>query len=391
MRDALHLLSELVQSDESLTNAGRDGEIVVAKFRLAVTGVMCLLPVFVAVGSGSYDYVLSGVVPAAAAFAASVVILRRLEAAQRPRHLSLVTSILDVTLVSMGMFWMLVQGHPVAATNSHVSFLAYFLALGATCVRWDTRASTLATVLALVQYSVIVVWSWSALPAVPGEDSLTHGQFSWGVQIGRLVMLALFGLMCAMTIRRSRLLRTSSISDALTGLMNRRYLEERLEEQLLLAERTRAPLCVALLDVDHFKRVNDEYGHDAGDAALVAIARRLHRALRRTDFVARWGGEEFAIVMPGSSRRNAFRKLDAIRAHMAAAALDLPRGISLEATLSGGVASYPEDGLTLRELILAADLRLLEAKRTGRNKIATHALLPAQERPLGVPVEEAWA
>jgi diguanylate cyclase (GGDEF)-like protein len=145
--------------------------------------------------------------------------------------------------------------------------------------------------------------------------------------------------------------------------------------------RHESPFCIALLDIDHFKRVNDQYGHEAGDAALRLVATVLRRSLRRTDLVARWGGEEFAIAFPETRLAEAFGKLEQLRLDIASHTVVLSTGGQVRLTLSGGLAAARHDGRSLVELVAAADGRLMEAKREGRNRIK--AATPA-DNPSGV-------
>lgn len=161
-----------------------------------------------------------------------------------------------------------------------------------------------------------------------------------------------------------------SVTDPLTGLSNRRALDEYLEQEWARALREQEPLSVALIDVDHFKRINDSYGHDAGDLCLRELGVRLRGFFRRSvDLVSRFGGEEFAVVMPNTSAA-VQGKLEAFREQMGAAPVRLADGDNLMMTISAGVATcVPAAELTPRDLVRAADAALYEAKRAGRNRV----------------------
>jgi diguanylate cyclase (GGDEF)-like protein len=154
--------------------------------------------------------------------------------------------------------------------------------------------------------------------------------------------------------------------DGLTGIFNRRYALEQLGAALVAAEGAGERVAVALLDVDHFKSVNDTHGHLVGDAVLRDVSRALGDRLRGTDLVGRYGGEEFVIVMRRAGREQAASVLDAIRARLAdrRAPDDVPRY-----TFSCGVAEYPTDGREATELLGKADERLYAAKEGGRNRV----------------------
>ncbi|MBI4950599.1 MAG: diguanylate cyclase [Myxococcales bacterium] len=159
-------------------------------------------------------------------------------------------------------------------------------------------------------------------------------------------------------------LRELASRDALTGLYNRRHLHQHLEEELVRSRRSGRGFAVAMLDVDHFKRINDEHGHQTGDEVLKAFAADVLGRLRRTDSVGRWGGEEFLLVLPETARDGALHVLDELRAHVARPREGLPRF-----TVSVGVAAFPEDGAELLPLIARADARLYEAKAAGRDAV----------------------
>lgn len=164
-------------------------------------------------------------------------------------------------------------------------------------------------------------------------------------------------------------LRKQSIRDPLTGLYNRRFLDETLERELSRSRRTGNPLALIVFDIDHFKNFNDSWGHDAGDAVLVTLANAMREQAREMDIVCRLGGEEFLVVLPRTSLADALSIAERMRE--IAAELSLRhRGQPIERiTLSLGVAGYPEHGDRGEELIREADQALYRAKRAGRNRV----------------------
>ena len=173
-------------------------------------------------------------------------------------------------------------------------------------------------------------------------------------------------------------LREQAIRDPLTNLFNRRYLDETLERELARAEREGYPLCIMMMDIDHFKTVNDTYGHEAGDVVLRTLADTVTADSRHGDFACRYGGEEFVLVMPNISPETAIER--AIDLHREIEDLSIPYGrFNLSVTLSIGVACYPDHGETGDELIRAADQALYDAKHAGRNRISVYE--PETSRP----------
>jgi len=164
--------------------------------------------------------------------------------------------------------------------------------------------------------------------------------------------------------------RELAITDPLTGLHNRRYLFELLGRELLKARRTRTPVAAILLDIDHFKRFNDSFGHEAGDLVLKRVADVVREHVRGSDIGCRYGGEELAVVLPESTREVAVERAERIRRGIEALRLE-HGGRPLEAvTASFGVAIHPQHAGDAEALLRAADEALYEAKRAGRNCVA---------------------
>lgn len=155
-------------------------------------------------------------------------------------------------------------------------------------------------------------------------------------------------------------------TDALTGVLRRRAIYERLEEEVARAAREEAPLCVGMLDIDHFKRVNDEFGHSVGDSVLREVVRSATTVLRPYDSIGRVGGEEFLVVLPGANGFAAQTALTRIRAMVAATPVYVG-GENISITVSLGGAAHC--GESLDELVARADAALYEAKNTGRDRV----------------------
>lgn len=162
-------------------------------------------------------------------------------------------------------------------------------------------------------------------------------------------------------------LREQAIRDPLTHLYNRRYLEETLQREISRCEREKLPVSVVMLDIDFFKSVNDTYGHTAGDALLKHLAAMLLNDTRRGDVACRYGGEEFVVVLPGASLEIALQKAEKWRLEFAKTELEFGP-FRIGATVSLGIACYPQHSLTSIGVISAADQGLYQAKQTGRNR-----------------------
>jgi diguanylate cyclase (GGDEF)-like protein/PAS domain S-box-containing protein len=168
-------------------------------------------------------------------------------------------------------------------------------------------------------------------------------------------------------------LRQESTHDALTGLYNRRFLEEALGRELILADREGHPVSVIMADLDHFKEVNDEYGHAAGDEVLRVFSERLKGLTRGSDISCRWGGEEFLLVLPRMDVSSAAHRAEELRVAMESTPIELEAG-PIPVTVSLGVAGRADDGESTGRLIAAADAALYGAKAAGRNRVnVSHA------------------
>jgi len=161
-----------------------------------------------------------------------------------------------------------------------------------------------------------------------------------------------------------------AITDALTGLYNRRYVETQLAALLKRAAFGGPSVALALLDLDHFKQINDRFGHEAGDAVLKEFAARVSALIRPTDFACRLGGEEFVILLPGASLDYAVVAAERLRLAVAGEPFYIAEGVAISVTVSAGVASTAAEPATVEAMLRAADERLYAAKAAGRNRVA---------------------
>jgi diguanylate cyclase (GGDEF)-like protein len=165
--------------------------------------------------------------------------------------------------------------------------------------------------------------------------------------------------------RLKQALAEQASTDPLTGLGNRRAFDEALEREVARHRRTRAPLSLLAVDVDHFKRINDTWGHAAGDDTLAALGELLPRLVRASDTVSRVGGEEFGVLLPDCPAPQARARADALRSEVWAAS----RAWTHPVTVSVGVATVPDNAGALDELLVAADMALYAAKESGRDRV----------------------
>jgi diguanylate cyclase (GGDEF)-like protein len=216
------------------------------------------------------------------------------------------------------------------------------------------------------------------------------------VEIGHFLMLAcMLPAVAVLTARMSHIrqrlsqqreelaralaqLQVIATRDELTGLPNRRQMQGLVDQELLRSQRHRHDFCIAVLDLDHFKHVNDTHGHAAGDAVLQQFARAGQAALRATDVLARWGGEEFLVLLPDTAMPLALGALERLREQTEALSIDIG-GSTVSITVSIGLTQYRR-GETLAQTLDRADQLLYEAKSQGRNRTCTDAAPAAAVR-----------
>jgi diguanylate cyclase (GGDEF)-like protein len=240
----------------------------------------------------------------------------------------------------------------------------------------------------------VAVWvgaalAWSILARVKalsdGARAFGEGNFSYRVrleghdELGRLA--SVFNTMAAELDKGHQALQEASIRDSLTGLCNRREFDRRLRDELERCERYRHPLSLLMLDLDHFKAINDRYGHPVGDKVLREVADIVKHALRASDEVARHGGEEFAVILPETDKFVAGVLAQRIREVVATHAFSGDGTRSLSVTVSIGLAGFPNDAKSGEGLIAAADSALYDAKRAGRNRVCGFAAENRMEGP----------
>jgi len=357
--------------DPMLVDAGAVGELLVAKVRLGLIALITLIPIYNIISTPYLIETYVGLASSVAALVfASVVWMVVRRGFYRP-WLGFLTSAVDVTFVTGTLAAFLVLDTPHVAVNSRIMYSVYFFSIGASSLRYDTRICIVTGTLAVVQYAAILVlaglfWDLNDLQYAP----FTYGMVSWGDQVGRIILLGASGVLSTAVVSNARKLRRMSARDRLTGLLNRGFFEARLQAEVSRARRHGHPLAVALLDVDRYKNFNDRYGHASGDVALRVLADTLQRGVRASDVVARYGGDEFVVLLPETGPRAALEKLEQLRLGVARAEFPIPRhDLTAQFTLSAGLACLPDDGTDPVDLLEVADKRMYEAKDGGRNRI----------------------
>lgn len=349
--------------DEFLLDAGMAAELLIARLRLILTLAILLGPLALVArpGSAGPDSVAALLIALAAVLAA-VGVLLAVQRDRRQRWLPMASSLIDVTLVSFALAAHGLAHHPGEILESRLGFDLYFLALAATSLRYDPRVALTAGLAAIAQYLGLVATAIAA-GAATGPSAWIDGLGRAGLLLGAtgLNVIVVLGL-----VRQQRL----SSSDPLTGLFNRRFFDDYLGKEVARADRYHSLFAVAMIDVDHFKEFNDTFGHPAGDRALRTLARVVLHAVRRSDLVARYGGEELVVIFRDTDAEAAVDRVEEIRRAVEAEAFRVGRaGVPARITVSAGVAGWPADGLTAEDILGAADRRLFEAKAAGRNRV----------------------
>ncbi len=249
--------------------------------------------------------------------------------------------------------WALRRGHPHVVVDPELAVLCrHFVEPPASsylCVPLNVQGETLGVL--------------SILGAAPERDADQVSELHMAVTVGETIKLVLSNL------RLRERLGDQANRDPLTGLFNRRYLDDSLSRELSLSQRRNAPLSVVVLDIDHFKRLNDTFGHDAGDHAVRELAHVLSQHLRMSDIACRLGGDEFALVLPDSSLADTRHRVEQLCALTKQLEVRHEGRLLDTMTLSAGIAGSPAHASTARELLRAADVALYAAKEAGRERV----------------------
>lgn len=273
---------------------------------------------------------------------------------------------LAMMLLGMGVFLLVASLFPIRQ-------LIIRLPRGKLRRRWFLLAGL--TLLFLLGYIGFGIIFWNQLNRL--VDLFVPGIFFFGACYVRLITS--LSLHTTMDVRRVHLLEKENVTDPLTGIYNRRYLERRLEEEFFYAQQTDSSLSFLLIDIDHFKNINDSYGHPVGDQVISYLAKSILGNIRGCDILARFGGDEFVIIAFNTPPVEAAIFAEHIIKHVESdkVMIEGENNVNLEikTTISIGVAGLTENVLDIRQLFQNADEALYCAKREGRNRVAIYPCL----------------
>ncbi|MEG3191329.1 GGDEF domain-containing protein [Lysobacter sp. D1-1-M9] len=358
----------LARPDEIMLEAGAGGELLVARLRAVIAALLLLLPLANALAGGSISDTLVGL---AATVLINVFAQAWLMLARRRRRflwLPFATAAFDVTATSVVLLLLAWDQLP-AGTNSMVVWCGYVLAILLTALRNDGRTTLFAGLLAIMQYGALVLAIFASATSPEQLISSDYGSVTASAQVQRMVLLAIVTVITAMVVYRLQRLVEMSGSDGLTGLPNRTWLLHRMPRLFDAARHDGDSLTLALINLDHFRRINSEIGNRAADRALCQVVAVIGELTDEREWLVRLRGEEFVLVLR-KPLGTAWERVDALRRLVAERAFEPERGAeSIRLSFSAGLVSYPHDGQDLSRLLRCADQRLQMAKRDGRNRV----------------------
>jgi len=360
--------SLLGRPDEVMLEVGASGELLVARLRVAVAALLLLLPLCNMLWGGTVNETLIGLAGAVFVNLFAQVWLVLARQPRRFQWLPYASSAFDVTATT-AVLVVLAFNHLPSALNSLIVWCGYVLAIMVTALRNDGRVTLFAGALALLEYGGLVAALFAAAPSPEHLISSDYGTVTPGGQAQRLLLLLMVTLITVAVVYRMQKLVEMSGIDGLTGLPNRTWLLHRFPALLEAARNDGVSLCLALIDLDGFKRINDEIGHHAGDRALLHVVGLLQDSPEDGEWLIRLGGEEFVMILR-KPLGTSWERLDGLRRNLLARRFVPEQGADpLLVTFSAGLACYPHDAEDLSNLLRRADLRLNAAKRNGRNRI----------------------
>lgn len=362
------LRSLFARPDEVMLDLGAGGELLVARVRALLSVLSLTLPLAAGLTGGSAIEVMIGL--GIVIFINVCAQLWLALARNRRRHgwLPYATTLYDVTTTTATLA-LLTMSDPVAPFNSVIVWSFYLISITMTALRNDGRLTLLAGAMAMVQYATLIGFLFARAETPEDLVSIDYGTAAFGTQVERLLLMLLMTMLTATIVYRMQRLIESSGTDGLTGLPNRAWLAQRLPRILESVGEEGTSITLALIDLDGFKRINDDYGHLAGDRAIRHVVGSIREILGPKERLARIGGQEFVLLLR-CPIGNAWERLDRLRQLMADRPFVPERGGDpLSISFSGGLAAFPADGNDLSTLLRSADRRLQVAKQQGRDRV----------------------
>jgi diguanylate cyclase (GGDEF)-like protein len=362
--------------DEIVLDIGAGGELLVARIRLVATLLLMLMPLINLLTGGGVFESLAGFAGTGLGLLLAFLWLTLAKQRRRFPWLPFVTSASDVSMETLVLVLLATQS-PAASLNTLIVWSCYPLSIFATALRNDGRVTLFAGLLAIIQYSALVVWVFVQAGPHAVLATAAYGEVSISNQAQRLVLLLVATLLTAVVVYRIQRLVMLSGTDTLTGLPNRSFLVHRVPQLIEQSRKQECSITLAIIDLDHFKRINDDYGHPVGDRALRHVVEVLRNELGRDEPLMRVGGEEFVLLLKHPIG-TAWERIEALRRLVASTPFNRDENASDAAsntctlTFSAGLASCPKDEIDVSGLMRHADQRLRKAKQTGRNRVVAY-------------------
>jgi diguanylate cyclase (GGDEF)-like protein len=256
---------------------------------------------------------------------------------------------------------------------SSIALLFYSLVLSSRIIR-ELQSGTIRNRLMILRIMILVfiigyVGFWIFLPRDTGLDSLIVSSVLF-FAASFVITVCWLMLQTVRDIKRVAILEQENITDSLLGIFNRRYLEQRLKEESARSQRYKIPLSILMMDIDHFKQINDKFGHASGDSVLSRIGQILQTQVRKSDLAARYGGEEIMILLPNTEEKEAVNMAERIRQAIEKTSFNNIKSHSepINCTVSFGVTSF-KNNYNSTDLLHNVDFALYQAKKDGRNRV----------------------
>ena len=359
----------LARPDALMLELGAGGKLLVARLRAMLSLVLLSMPLINLLTGGKFSETMIGLFGVVMAIVMSQAWLALARQRQRYRWLPWATATYDVSLTTLVLV-ILAFDSPVTGLNSMVVWVFYLISIGMTALRNDGRLTLYAGALAILQYGVLVAAVFALVPGPDQLASIDYGTVTASNQIQRLVLLAVMTAITAIIVYRMQKLVDMSGTDGLTGLPNRTWLLHRFPAMLDATRAQGGSLSVCVIDLDYFKRINDELGHLAGDRALRHVVDGMKQQMEDGDWLARLGGEEFALLLPNCDRAAALALAESCVDRVRAMKVRDRRSknVVLAVTISAGVTEVrPADDAA--SLLVRADSALYAAKNAGRDRV----------------------